>query len=53
MHHFSSSVAINDVDIEKCPPMVKFLAQVRKSGMDILFPQVAHDKVGLLLVLIV
>ena len=31
--------------VEFCEPVVRFLAQIRKQGMDILFPQDAHDKV--------
>jgi hypothetical protein len=33
------------IDYEKSEPIVRFLAQVRKLGMDILFPQSTHDKV--------
>ena len=32
-------------DYEKSEPIVRLLAQVRKVGMDILFPQSTHDKV--------
>jgi hypothetical protein len=32
--------------VEKTEPIIKLLAQVRKVGMDILFPQVTHDKVS-------
>ena len=32
-------------DYEKSDPIVRLLAQVRKVGMDILFPQSTHDKV--------
>lgn len=32
-------------DYEKSDPIVRLLAQVRKVGMDILFPQGTHDKV--------
>lgn len=32
-------------NIETCEPIVRFLAQIRKQGMDILFPQDTHDKV--------
>lgn len=41
----NSNIFVDEEDVEKLPPMVKFLAQVRKSGMDHIFPQVAHDKV--------
>ena len=34
------------IDYEKSDPIVRLLAQVRKVGMDILFPQSTHDKVG-------
>lgn len=37
------------IDYEKSEPIVRFLAQVRKLGMDILFPQSTHDKVKLYL----
>lgn len=33
------------VEFEKSEPIVRLLAQVRKVGMDILFPQSTHDKV--------
>ena len=33
------------IDYEKSDPIVRLLAQVRKVGMDILFPQSTHDKV--------
>jgi hypothetical protein len=36
--NFSESVDQND-------PITRFLAHIRKSGMDMLFPQVVHDKV--------
>lgn len=32
-------------DIEKSEPIVRLLAQMRKVGMDMLFPQTVHDKV--------
>ena len=35
------------VEIERSEPIVRLLAQVRKVGMDILFPQSTHDKVGM------
>lgn len=34
------------LDCEKSEPIVRLLAQVRKIGMDILFPQITHDKVS-------
>jgi hypothetical protein len=34
------------VEFERAEPIVRLLAQVRKVGMDILFPQSTHDKVG-------
>lgn len=34
------------IECEKSEPIVRLLAQVRKVGMDILFPQITHDKVG-------
>lgn len=48
-NYSSNAKSIEDADIEKNPIMVKFLAQIRKSGMDILFPQIAHDKVRFLI----
>jgi hypothetical protein len=33
-------------NIEMCEPVIRFLAQIRKQGMDILFPQDIHDKVS-------
>lgn len=33
------------LDVEKSEPIVKLLAEVRKVGMDVLFPQTVHDKV--------
>jgi hypothetical protein len=33
------------IDYEKSEPIVRLLAQVRKVGMDILFPQSTHDKI--------
>jgi hypothetical protein len=33
------------IEFEKSEPIVRLLAQVRKVGMDILFPQSVHDKV--------
>lgn len=42
----SSPPSAGDTDIEKSEPIVRLLAQVRKVGMDILFPQSVHDKVG-------
>lgn len=33
------------VEFERAEPIVRLLAQVRKVGMDILFPQSTHDKV--------
>jgi hypothetical protein len=33
-------------NIEHLEPIVNFLAKVRKLGMDILFPQIAHDQVN-------
>eukprot|EP00597_Dinobryon_sp_UTEXLB2267_P014736 CAMPEP_0170107832 /NCGR_PEP_ID=MMETSP0020_2-20130122/6212_1 /TAXON_ID=98059 /ORGANISM="Dinobryon sp., Strain UTEXLB2267" /LENGTH=1044 /DNA_ID=CAMNT_0010332441 /DNA_START=252 /DNA_END=3386 /DNA_ORIENTATION=+ len=35
----------NRIDYEKSEPIVRLLAQVRKVGMDILFPQSTHDKI--------
>lgn len=32
-------------DIEKSEPIIRLLAHLRKSGMDILFPQIIHDKI--------
>jgi len=32
-------------DIERQDPIVRLLAQMRKYGMDVLFPQIIHDKV--------
>lgn len=37
--------AANRIEFEKSEPIVRLLAQVRKVGMDILFPQSTHDKV--------
>ncbi len=34
------------IEFEKSEPIVRLLAQVRKVGMDILFPQSTHDKVN-------
>jgi hypothetical protein len=31
--------------VEKAEPIIKLLAHVRKVGMDIIFPQITHDKV--------
>lgn len=42
----SSPLSDVDTDIEKSEPIVRLLAKVRKVGMDILFPQSVHDKVG-------
>jgi len=36
------------IDIEKSEPIVRLLAHVRKGGMDILFPQISHDKVSMM-----
>ncbi len=36
------------VEFERAEPIVRLLAQVRKVGMDILFPQSTHDKVRVL-----
>jgi hypothetical protein len=33
-------------EIEKNEPIIRLLAHIRKAGMDILFPQVIHDKVS-------
>lgn len=33
------------IELEKSEPIVRLLAQVRKVGMDVLFPQSTHDKV--------
>lgn len=41
----SSSGPMSVAAIEKNEGMIKFLAYVRKGGMDILFPQLLHDKV--------
>ena len=38
---------LNRIEFEKSEPIVRLLAQVRKVGMDILFPQSTHDKVSL------
>jgi hypothetical protein len=35
------------IEFEKSEPIIRLLAQVRKVGMDILFPQQVHDKVCL------
>jgi len=43
----------NRIDYEKSEPIVRLLAQVRKVGMDILFPQSTHDKVCILLHILV
>lgn len=37
--------ASSRIDYEKSEPIVRLLAQVRKVGMDILFPQSTHDKI--------
>ena len=37
---------LNRIEFEKSEPIVRLLAQVRKVGMDILFPQSTHDKVS-------
>jgi hypothetical protein len=39
------SSTLSRIECEKSEPIVRLLAQVRKVGMDILFPQIAHDKV--------
>jgi hypothetical protein len=49
-HMFSSEMIdesriMGRIEFEKSEPIVRLLAQVRKVGMDILFPQCAHDKV--------
>jgi hypothetical protein len=36
---------LSRIEFEKSEPIVRLLAQVRKVGMDILFPQSTHDKV--------
>jgi hypothetical protein len=36
-------------EIERNEPIIRLLAHIRKAGMDILFPQMIHDKVILLL----
>ena len=33
--------------VEKTEPIIKLLAHVRKVGMDIIFPQITHDKVNM------
>lgn len=35
------------IEFEKSEPIVRFLAQARKIGMDVIFPQSTHDKVRL------
>lgn len=40
------------IDVEKTEPMIRFLAQIRKIGSDILFPQSIHDKVCLFTLLL-
>jgi hypothetical protein len=40
---------MDGVEIEKSEPIVRLLAHIRKGGMDILFPQISHDKVRLIL----
>lgn len=37
---------LSRIEFEKSEPIVRLLAQVRKIGMDILFPQSTHDKVN-------
>jgi hypothetical protein len=34
------------LEIEKNEPIIRLLAHIRKAGMDILFPQIIHDKVS-------
>ena len=36
---------VSRIEFEKSEPIIRLLAQVRKVGMDILFPQSVHDKV--------
>lgn len=38
------SFSLEGIEIEKSEPIVRLLAHVRKGGMDILFPQISHDK---------
>ena len=33
-------------EIERNEPIIRLLAHIRKAGMDILFPQMIHDKVS-------
>jgi hypothetical protein len=40
-------------ETEKAEPIIRFLAQVRKMGMDVLFPQSTHDKVRIEKILII
>jgi hypothetical protein len=39
------------LNLEKNDHMMKFLSSIRKSGMDILFPQIIHDKVSIFFVI--
>lgn len=39
------SSSLSRIECEKSEPIVRLLAQVRKIGMDILFPQITHDKI--------
>lgn len=40
----SPPFSLEGAEIEKSEPIVRLLAHVRKGGMDILFPQISHDK---------
>lgn len=40
-----SAVGGDKFDFERNESMARFLAQARRTGMDVLFPQIAHDKV--------
>lgn len=44
---FQQFAAQQVAEFEKSEPIIRFLAQVRKMGMDVLFPQSTHDKVRL------
>jgi hypothetical protein len=40
------------IEFEKLDPIVRFLAQIRKYGMDVLYPQIIHDKVSTISILL-
>jgi hypothetical protein len=44
----AGGAGLNTIDLERNELMIRFLAHVRKAGMDILLPQIIHDKVNLL-----